>query len=297
MIIGHPKHTASLERLRSDEALPHAFLFSGPKGVGKGSFGEALAQWLQCEDGVALTRIGECSCAACAHSEITAHPDVMVTEGALTIAGARAISKRTHRTPFLGRYTVVIIPSAELMKQEAATALLKVLEEPKSNTVFILLTEQPQAVLPTIASRCYQMKFHYVADSLIARTLNTKAIGALQPYWSGRPAFAARLLSDAAYRKRIEGHTKDCAIFLAGTLYHRFKMVERYAKHDRLQLREMLEVWLAYIRTQVPDAARYGLLRYVLRMYRVLTTTNASAELLMSSFAVNTPRVRTQAAA
>jgi DNA polymerase III subunit delta' len=292
MIIGHQHHIGLLNAMQEGDSFAHAFLLSGPRGVGKREFARDVARWLQCEQTCPLGNAARgCSCASCA-ADIAQHPDIVVSEGALSIAGVRAIRERTARSPFLGRRVVVIIQDAERMRTEGANALLKALEEPRGDTVFLLITERPSAMLPTIHSRCYHMKFHYVPNILIERALKTKTIAALKPYWSGRPARAAQLLDDRSYRKQIETYTKECGAFLRGTLYNRFKIIEKYARQDRMQLGEVLEVWIAYVRAHVSGAAQYRLLRHLSRIYKIVQSSNASVELLLNSFAVTTPRVR-----
>lgn len=294
MIIGHEHHTELLNAMQEGDSFAHAFLLSGPRGVGKSEFARDIARWLQCEQTRPFTQATRmCSCSSCA-TDVAQHPDIALSEGALSIAGVRAIRERTARSPFLGRHVVVVIQDAQLMRPEAANALLKTLEEPRGNAIFLLTTEHPSTILPTITSRCYQMKFHYVPNTLIERVLNTKAISSLKPYWSGRPARAAQLLSDASYRKQIETYTKECGVFLRGTLYNRFKIIEKYARQDRLQLREVLEVWIAYVRAHVSGVAQYRLLRQLHHIYKVLQTSNASAEFLLNSFAVSIPRQHPQ---
>lgn len=138
-------------------SLGHAFLFSGAAGIGKMAFAQALASRLLC-----LEPSGDFACGRCKSCELMkagTHPDFLplLPEAAgkpIKIDQIRQLNQWARKTAQQGGQRVVIINPAQAMNLNAANALLKSLEEPGSQTVFLLITDRLSVVLPTIRSRC-----------------------------------------------------------------------------------------------------------------------------------------------
>lgn len=116
-------------------------------------------------------------CPSCQHIEVETHPDLISIgpEGTLIkIDQIRAFQERMHLKPMSGLYRFVILNEAESMNDEAANALLKSLEEPPSQTVLILITSQPHALLPTVVSRCQKIRFNPLTDQQVIGLLRRK---------------------------------------------------------------------------------------------------------------------------
>lgn len=138
--------------------MAHAMLVSGEAGTGKRHLLEGLAQKLLCTDSNADYPCGECK--SCSLFLAGSHPDYLLVtpEGSknIKVDQIRATVDRLGRTAQLGGMKVVLMAPAESMNMAAANALLKCLEEPGRDTVFLLLSHSPQRLLPTIRSRCQQ---------------------------------------------------------------------------------------------------------------------------------------------
>lgn len=154
-----------LQQARSQGRLPHALLFSGPRGVGKARFTLAFAQSMLCRERDAENN----PCGVCRHCHLLhsgGHPDFQWVgpdadskSGEIRIETIRALTGGASLTAQSGGYKVVVIQPAHRMNTAAANSLLKTLEEPTKETLIILLTDQPAVLLPTIRSRCQQMPF------------------------------------------------------------------------------------------------------------------------------------------
>jgi len=160
-IVGQQRVVARLVRSLRVGRLPHALLFSGPPGVGKAEMALGLAQVLVClqGDGAACGVCGGCRKVATGQ-----HPDVLRLEppaGKLKILidQVRALQHGLAYRPFEGRHRVIIVPEADRLTEEAANALLKTLEEPPDFTHFVLTSPRVWALLPTIRSRCQEVRF------------------------------------------------------------------------------------------------------------------------------------------
>ena len=181
-IIGHRRLLALLSRSVEHDSLPPSLLFAGPAGVGKRLTALAVAQALNClksstfqgpASGLAFDACG--TCAVCTRIVRGVHPDVAVVEpgdsGSIKIDQVRDIVDRSAYRPFEGRRRVVIIDEADALVTAAQHALLKTLEEPPSSSVFILVTARPDVLLPTVRSRCPQLRFRPLAAADIATVL------------------------------------------------------------------------------------------------------------------------------
>jgi DNA polymerase III subunit delta' len=172
-IVGQDKAVSFLVKTLEAGNGSHAYLFSGPEGVGKRGAAIAYAAALNCDGG------GCGVCLSCRKSLAATHPDVEVItpDGrSLKIEQIREIGKTIGLKPFEGRSKVYVIQEAHLMTTEAQNALLKNLEEPPGYVVFILTAPGADTLLPTIVSRCQEVSFSSVRPSLIRGILEKAGI-------------------------------------------------------------------------------------------------------------------------
>lgn len=161
-LTAQPEVAGWLRRALTQRRLPTALLFAGPRGAGKMVAARWLAQALNCESG----QTEPCGqCAACRKIAQQQHPDCAWLGGeesraaTISIEDVRELIRRFSYRPHEGRVKVGVIHEAERLSAEAASALLKLLEEPPADTRLILTTEQPDQLLPTIRSRCALLRF------------------------------------------------------------------------------------------------------------------------------------------
>ncbi len=173
-IEGQPRAVEALRRAALSGRLHHAFLFSGPDGVGKTLTAHALAQALLCTSPEEGDACGTCN--ACLRVADLNHADLHVVEREgtakqITIKQVRALQRALGFKAFEGARRVVIIQEAERMNPATANALLKTLEEPGPDTHFVLVTHGAHLLLPTIVSRCQRVRFAPLERALVARHL------------------------------------------------------------------------------------------------------------------------------
>ena len=176
-IAGHRPLLELLARANARGTLPPSLLFAGPAGVGKRLTALALAQALNCERQISYTSgtdaCGEC--AACRRIERGVHADVLIVEpgdtGAIKIEQIRDVVERCGYRPFEGRRRVVIADGADALGLPAQDAILKTLEEPPPASVFVLITDRPDVLLPTVRSRCQRLRFGPLAPADVAALL------------------------------------------------------------------------------------------------------------------------------
>jgi DNA polymerase III subunit gamma/tau len=163
--------------LRSGRIAP-AYLFAGPRGTGKTSSARILAKSLNCLQESAPTPhpCGTCeSCRAIAHSTAL---DVIEIDAASNtgVDNIRELIERAQFAPVQGRHKVYIIDECHMLSTAAFNALLKTLEEPPPQVVFVLATTDPQRVLPTIISRCQRFDFRRIPLAAMVAHLHTIAV-------------------------------------------------------------------------------------------------------------------------
>lgn len=170
-VIGQDEAIHMLQNMLAAGRMPHALLFVGPDGVGKMKTAKVLAAALLCH----RDRHQPCGeCASCLKIGQGVHPDFKVVEpqdaASIKIEQIRALHQASAVAPYLGQYKVCIIEAAETMTTQAANSLLKVLEEPSVNLVFILIASRRHLLLDTIISRCRVLHFRPIAwDKLTQR--------------------------------------------------------------------------------------------------------------------------------
>ncbi len=167
-IIGQEKALGLIESALASGNAAHAYLFTGPRGVGKTMAAVRAAMALNCDQG------GCGVCPSCVKILKGAHPDIEIVEAdgnVLKIDQIRAIGKRIGLKPFEGNRKVYIIRNVETMNAESANALLKNLEEPPSYVTFILTASGADGLLPTIVSRCQEVPFGGVPAAEIRKLL------------------------------------------------------------------------------------------------------------------------------
>ncbi len=174
-IVGHDRPITILKRALANDALAHAYLFSGESGIGKKLTATALAAAVNCRNSGPDGGCGECP--SCRRVASGGHPDVhnVAPDGdEIKIDQIRQVQDDLALKPFEGLKKTLIVDSADRMKQAAANAFLKTLEEPPGDALIILVTSTPHSLLPTIRSRCQEIRFQPLPRRVLAQALMEK---------------------------------------------------------------------------------------------------------------------------
>ena len=161
-VIGQEAPVRILKNAIKNNRVAHAYLFAGPRGVGKTTIARILAKALNCKNPREGEPCGECE--HCKEIDKGIFPDLIEMDAASNrgIDDIRSLKEAVNYKPIKGKHKVYIIDEAHMLTKEAFNALLKTLEEPPQNTTFVLCTTEYDKIIPTILSRCQRIIFSKV---------------------------------------------------------------------------------------------------------------------------------------
>ncbi|HIA26937.1 MAG TPA: DNA polymerase III subunit gamma/tau [Planctomycetes bacterium] len=170
-VVGQEAVSEALQQAIVQERLGHAYLFCGPRGVGKTSMARIFARALQCPEAKAGVPCDSCS--TCERIFRGEDADVLELDGASHrgIDDIRELVQHVKYAPSSGPYRIFIIDEVHMLTREAFNSLLKTLEEPPAHVKFVFATTEPEKVLPTVMSRCQRCDFASIAPSDIVKRL------------------------------------------------------------------------------------------------------------------------------
>lgn len=184
-MIGHDEQVGAFKAAFAGSRPHHAWLLTGPQGLGKALFAETAAIWLLAGRPAGVDFAAAADSAAASLVAAGSHPDfrrLVRTEddkgklrAAIRVDEVRALQPLFRQTPSIADWRVVIVDSADEMNVQSANALLKNLEEPPQQTLFLLVSHMPGRLLPTIRSRCRTLRFNRLGDAEVARVLEAAA--------------------------------------------------------------------------------------------------------------------------
>ncbi|NTV41942.1 MAG: DNA polymerase III subunit gamma/tau, partial [Syntrophobacteraceae bacterium] len=174
-VIGQPHVTKTLVNAIRSHRVAHAYLFTGPRGVGKTSVARILAKTLNCENEPELRPCNACS--NCREITRSSSVDVLEIDGASNrgIDNIRELRETVRYRPAKSPFKIYIIDEVHMLTTEAFNALLKTLEEPPDHVIFIFATTEPHKIPATILSRCQRFDFRRIATQLIVTHLSNVA--------------------------------------------------------------------------------------------------------------------------
>ncbi|MFH1401603.1 MAG: hypothetical protein ABIG40_01430 [Parcubacteria group bacterium] len=231
MLIGHQKQWRNLQSMVKLNKIPHAMLFCGEEKLGKKT---AAFEFLKLFFGENTLK----------------HPDVVFvepSENEIQISQIRNLNWKLSLKSFSGFLKAAVIDRAHLMNQEAQNCFLKTLEEPKGNTVIILISEYPGQILPTIRSRAQKIKFFPVPKTEIenylkAKKVQEKEIKIISELAMGRPGAAIDFLLNPQKLSDFKTKIKEFSAILDSDLGKRFLYAKNLSQEE--SQKETLDIWL-----------------------------------------------------
>jgi DNA polymerase III subunit delta' len=252
-ILGHEWAVELLQGHLVNDRARHAYLITGPQGIGKRTLALRMTQALNCpQPEVAGSACRQCS--TCLRIERMQHPDLNVLQaeqigGTLKVDQIRELLRGLFLAPYEAKHKIALLLRFEEANPSAANALLKTLEEPPRQVKIFLTAQDAEALLPTIVSRC---------ELIHLRPLSLEKVNqGLQNLWdippdqahllahlsNGRPGYALRLYQNPEILEQRETVINDHQFLLTASRVERFNYAENLVK-DKAMLFQSLGIWL-----------------------------------------------------
>ncbi len=253
-ILGHEWAVDLLQEHVTRNQVRHAYLFTGPAGVGRRTLALRLAQALNCPNSPAPG--APClTCHTCTRLERMQHPDLFVVQaeqrgGTLKVDQIREVLHSLSLTPYENRWRVALFLDFEDANASAANALLKTLEEPTAQVLLLLTAESAERLIPTIVSRCETLRLHPLPIEQVEAGLQRRwglppeQARLLAHIAGGRPGYAVRLSQDPNLLEQRQAWLEDHHRLLSANRVERFAFAEIIYK-DKEAFQDMLVVWLS----------------------------------------------------
>ena len=242
----------------------HAYLLSGPPGLGRRTLAVRFAQALNCPTPLAVG-IPCGVCRDCKQIESMKHADLTIVQsdsegGILKVDQIREARKTLILKPFMSKYRVALFLRFHEANDNAANALLKTLEEAPSYAVLILTADTPEQLLPTILSRCEVLRLRplrveEVQKALEGRGVETSRARLIAHISGGRMGYAIRLIENDILLERREERLNDLLTLLPASRVEKFAYADKLAK-DKDTMRQTISFWLSYWRDVMLRAAQ-----------------------------------------
>ena len=255
-LIGHEWAVDMLKKHIVNGTTRHAYLFSGPPGLGRRTLALRFAQALNCQTPISAG-VPCGTCRDCRQIEAMQHADLTIIQaeaegGTLKVDQIREARRTLTLKPYQSKYRVSIFLRFQEANDSASNALLKTLEEAPSYAVLILTADNPEQLLPTIVSRCEVLRLRPLEIGKVQRELENRGLEAgraklIAHISGGRYGYALQLIDSDALLEKREERLNDLLTLLPASRVVKFAYADKLSK-DKDTMRQTILFWLSYWR-------------------------------------------------
>lgn len=249
MIVGNKKKIEILRQIIRNDNVPHAMIFSGPEMIGKKKIAIEFIKNIFCKE-----LCGECYFC----KSIDCNPDMNIispVEGNIEIEEIRKAKERLSLKSYHNKIKALIIDDSHLMRKDAQNAFLKMLEEPKGDTLIIFITSFPEMILKTIKSRAQEVKFSLVGkeeieNHLVSLGSSLQKAQEISLISSGQIGKAINFFKDNDKMDFFNKSIEDIISLSTSSMSKRFQYAEKL-KDDKMKIIEILDIWERFLRREI----------------------------------------------
>jgi DNA polymerase-3 subunit delta' len=284
--IGFEKIKDFFEKAAKTGSLAHAYLFSGQEMIGKKTFALELIRLINDNTENDL------------HPESAINADLLLVNAsssesgqAIGIEDIRKIKNFVSLSPVIGPYKFIVINDAHLMTAEAQNALLKVLEEPSPSSILILVTANPNSLLPTIISRCQEIKFPPHPLEIIKKFLDNSGLHKseaefLADFSNGRVGLIQTVIREKSFGL-IKGSVEDLIRLIKADINERLAAAQELTDEKNKQdLMGKVLYWILYMRMRINEPKAPRILKGLLELHKIISQPQFNHRLALENFLV-----------
>ena len=290
-IIGHQKIIKYLDKSIEKNAIPHAYIFSGPAHLGKFSLALEFAKKITSGMDKKVNP-----------DIIIISPEIEEKEGKIKkkdikIEKIRELEHELSLSAYFGKHKVAIIDEANRLSRASQNALLKTLEEPPQKAVMILIVENINNIIATVKSRCVIKKFNLVRDEEISAMILEKNNVEDLKFWSfNRPGLAINLQKEKEELERRRKSQDNLEKIINADLSEKFLFFENLSK-DSSRIIEELNFWVVLLRKNILEDQKifqldrrksFTLILNIEKSLEIISQTNSNPRLVLENLALET---------
>ncbi len=279
--IGFDKIKNFFEKMSESGQLSHAYIFSGQEMIGKRTFAIELTNSVNQTD---PNPVFQPDC-------LFVDSGVSESGQTITIEEIRRVKNFVSLSPYAGPYKFVVINDAHLMTTEAQNALLKVLEEPSPSSILILVTANPNSLLPTIASRCQEIKFpphpkEIVGDILKNSGLPRSEEEFLTEFSNGRVGLVKTVIKEKSFGE-IKDSVEELVRLIKADINERLTVAQKLTDEKNKQdLTKKVLYWTLYMRMRINEPRAPKILDGLVGLHKIIAQPQFNHRLALENFLV-----------
>ena len=279
--LGFDKIKNFFEKMSESGQLGHAYIFSGQEMIGKRTFALELTNLINQTSPDPVFQL----------DRLFVDSGVSESGQTITIEEVRRIKSFVSLSPYAGPYKFVVINDAHLMTTEAQNALLKVLEEPSPSSILILVTANPNSLLPTIVSRCQEIKFPphprgIIGDVLKNSSLPKSEAEFLAEFSNGRVGLVKTVIGEKSFGE-IKDSVEELVRLIKADINERLTIAQKLTDEKNKQdLMKKVLYWTLYMRMRINEPKARRILDGLVGLHKIISQPQFNHRLALENFLV-----------